>query len=108
MGIVMNHLDEQLRYKAAQKRVNELKTFYIHLLSYLTVNGFLLMLIYQSSASATTFWKAAHFSTPFFWGIGLVIHGFVVFGQGLVFGKNWEERKIRKIMEQDSNKQNNF
>lgn len=99
----MKQFDDTFRYEAAKKKVEAIKAFYIHLVTYLAVNGFLLMLIYQSSASAETFWKAEHFSTAFFWGIGLVIHGFVVFGPGLVFGKNWEERKIREFMEQDKN-----
>jgi hypothetical protein len=103
MGVVMNQLDEKFRYEAAKKKVEAIKAFYIHLVAYLGVNGFLLMLIYQSSASAETFWKAEHFSTAFFWGIGLVIHGFVVFGPDLVLGRNWEERKIREFMEQDKN-----
>lgn len=99
----MKQFDDTFRYEAARKKVEAIKAFYIHLVTYLAVNGFILMLIYQSSASSETFWKAEHFSTAFFWGIGLVIHGFVVFGPGLVFDKNWEERKIREFMEQDKN-----
>jgi hypothetical protein len=35
----------------------------------------------------------------FGWGLGLVIQSFKAFG----YGSNWEERKIREIMENDNN-----
>lgn len=37
----------------------------------------------------------------FGWGIGLLTHGLSVFALPGMFGKNWEERKIREYMDQD-------
>ena len=37
----------------------------------------------------------------FFWGIGLVAHGLSVFVPQFVLGKDWEERKIRELMEKN-------
>ena len=34
------------------------------------------------------------------WGIGIVIHGLTTFPFG-IFGKEWEERKIKEYMEKD-------
>ncbi|AST01282.1 hypothetical protein BT10792_02380 [Bacillus thuringiensis] len=34
------------------------------------------------------------------WGIGIVIHGLTTFPVG-IFGKEWEERKIKEYMEKD-------
>jgi len=31
------------------------------------------------------------------WGMGLIFHGFTVFG----YGKSWEERKIQEILEKE-------
>ena len=38
------------------------------------------------------------------WGIGLAAHAFLVFAAGGTLGKEWEERKIREIMEQERNR----
>jgi hypothetical protein len=35
------------------------------------------------------------------WGIGLIIHALFVFVFGPRFGADWEERKIRELMEKD-------
>ncbi len=35
------------------------------------------------------------------WGIGLAIHGLNVFGTDKILGKDWEEKKIKEIMEKD-------
>jgi hypothetical protein len=44
--------------------------------------------------------------TAFFWGIGLVAHGFSVFVPQWFLGNDWEERKIKEIMEKE--KQNKW
>ncbi len=36
------------------------------------------------------------------WGICVVAHGFAVFGGGSLFGLQWEEKKIREIVEKVS------
>jgi hypothetical protein len=37
------------------------------------------------------------------WGIGLVAHGLRAYGYNPLFGKNWEERKIKEFMDKDRN-----
>jgi hypothetical protein len=41
-----------------------------------------------------------------FWGIGLALHAFSVFGLPMILGDHWEEDKIKQFMEED--KKNNF
>jgi len=36
-----------------------------------------------------------------FWGIGIIWHAIGVFGK---LGKNWEEKKIKELMEKDKRK----
>lgn len=81
------------KYLKAKKRVEDIKGFYGNLISYCLVIPMLVLLNYYTS------WEAHKwFVYPMiFWGIGLFIHGFNVFG----FGKNWEERKIRELMDND-------
>jgi len=95
-----NYLEEE-RYVRAQKRVKQIKGFYWHLFWYLVVNIFLLAIIYKNLGANENFFDYSHFSTPFFWGIGLFFHWLGVFGRNIVFSKDWEDRKIKEYMDKD-------
>ena len=87
-------MDEQARYEAAKQRVEDIKGFYIHIVTYVVVNAVLLIINLVSSPEYCWFiWPLMG------WGIGLVIHAFTVFST--FWGKEWEERKIKEIMEKD-------
>jgi len=46
--------------------------------------------------------EALWFFWPLFgWGIAVFIHGFTVFGAKKMLGKDWEERKIKEMLEKD-------
>ena len=86
-------LDDDPEYRAARKHVRQLRKFYEHLLSYVTVNALLAVLNYLTSPGHWwVIWVILG------WGIGLVSHGLSVFAYGGVFGRDWEERKIRELM----------
>jgi hypothetical protein len=93
-------------YLRAQKKVEEIKGFYIHLLVYLCVNLFIsYKKISENLANGETF-EQAFFDLGTFivwlaWGIGLAFHAFNVFVENGVLGRNWEERKIRRYMEEE-------
>lgn len=94
-------LNEQDRYYKAKKRVEDIKGFYHNLLSYVIVIPFLIFINLYTSPHYHWFWF------PLFgWGVGLTIHGFTVFGYNAIFGRDWEERKIKEFMEEEENKQN--
>lgn len=94
-----NQILKDLRYYAAQNRVKIIKGFYVHLTVYVIVNSILIFQIHSNSGN--DFWRWESFSSILFWGVGIVAHGANVFGSHLFFGKNWEERKIKEIMEKD-------
>lgn len=100
-----NQFQKDARYYAAQKKVKSITGFYIHFTIYVFVNIFLCIQIYMSSKNE--FWRWESFSTALFWGIGILSHGTSVFGSNLLFGKNWEDRKIKEIMEKDKSKNAN-
>ncbi|MGF9854814.1 2TM domain-containing protein [Bacillus paramobilis] len=82
-------------YLRAKKRVENLKAFYIHLTIYILVN--LMLFFINISSDSSKLW----FLYPLGgWGIGIVIHGLTTFPFG-IFGKEWEERKIKEYMEKD-------
>jgi TctA family transporter len=85
-------------YMRARKKVESLKGFYGHLASYIIVNIFILALIGFNLDAGEPFFTFGHFSTPFFWGIGLAFHAMGVFGKDVILGRKWEERKIQEYM----------
>jgi len=86
-----DHFEEDSYIKAKQK-VKKIKRFYGHLISYIFVIPFLAFINYS------TFWGFQWFWFPAFgWGLGLVIHAFMVFG----YINDWEDKKIREIMKKD-------
>lgn len=87
-------MEEKECYERARKRVEEIKGFYIHLLVYVLVNlGLFLVNILSSPHGLWFYWPLLG------WGVGVVAHGISVFGLRGVLGPEWEERKIREIMD---------
>lgn len=104
--------DEKKAYDAAKKRVEKEREFYIHLAVYIVINISILIfkdkVLYfiDTDEKDADFFKWWHFSnlvTPIIWGIGLLFHGLWAFEKIFVFNKDWEERKIKKLMEDDNN-----
>lgn len=90
-------MDDQARYDKAKKQVEEIKGFYSHFFVYVLVNLALFIInLLTSPGSLWFFWPLC------FWGIGLAAHAISVFGAGRFWGPDWEERKIREIMERDT------
>jgi hypothetical protein len=98
-----NHPDP--RYNIAYRRVKRIKGFYNHLAAYVIFNTIIIITNFGQEFGTPDFWKFNTFSIAFFWGIGLAAHGASVFGRDLFFGKEWEERKLRQLMDRDK-KQN--
>ena len=95
-----NNLENQ-KYIRAQKRVKAIKGFYVHLFVYLGVNAFLILARVISGEGVGLLLDWSSYGTMFFWGIGLAFHAFGVFGMDFVLGKNWEDRKIKELMDRD-------
>ena len=88
------YIDDKL-YKKAKERVEKLKGFYGNLLAYCIVIPFLAVLNYQTTSFPWVIFPI------FGWGIGVAAHGMEAFGYNPLWGKKWEERRIRKYMEDD-------
>ena len=84
------------KYKRAKERLEELKGLYIHAIIYVLVNT--AVIIFNLISTPDNYW----FIWPLIgWGTGLTIHAFGVYSKGRIFGSNWEEKKIKQIMEKD-------
>ena len=93
---VINPQQDEKKYRRARKQVKELRGFYSHFISFVIVNAFLLMVnLVTSPSHLWFFWPLLG------WGVGLSFHAYGVFGKNVFFSKDWEERKIKEIMEKD-------
>ena len=92
---------EKDRYERAEKRVKRIKGFYTHAIVYVVINIMLVIVKIQNLDSRESFLQWQNFTTLFFWGIGLLAHGISIFTPNFMLGKDWEERKIKELMEKD-------
>lgn len=90
-----------MRYERARKRVQAVSGFYKHLAAYVLVNLFLLLRAYFKLKPGEEFFEFGNFSLLFFWGFGVAVHALTTFGPAAFMGRDWEERKIRQIMERE-------
>jgi hypothetical protein len=68
--------------------------FYLHLTAPAFVNALFLVVKLVTSTNALRFyWSLIG------WGIGIVAHAASVFGTGRFWGKEWNERKIKVLMD---------
>ncbi len=86
---------EEKRYAKAKERVKAIKDFYGNLIAYCIVIPFLWWINLR-----TTDFLWAFFPT-IGWGFGVAAHGMEAFGYNPLWGKRWQERKIRELMEKD-------
>lgn len=97
INTIMNTPDfENSKYIKAVEKVEKLKEFYQNLVSFCLVIPFLIFINLQFSPGFHWFWF------PIFgWGIGLTFHFLEVNNYNIFMGSNWEERKIKEIMEKE-------
>ena len=93
----MEDFNKENKYIRAKERVEQLKKFYGNLTSYVIVISGLAVLNYWIDG-----WRYMWFLwAAFGWGIGLFFHAIRTFNLNPFFGKDWEERKIKKFMKED-------
>lgn len=93
-----NKYNENLAYKRAKDKVEQLRGFYGNLISYCTVIP-ILILINLNTSNFMWFWF------PMLgWGMGLTFHALETFG----YSKSWEERKINEFMNEKNNNLNKW
>jgi uncharacterized membrane protein YccC len=91
-----NYIEEK-RYQDVRKKVNEMRKFYEHLTIFILLS--IILIVINLVTSPGYLW--------FMWcllggGIGVIIHGLLAFGISPILNSDWEERKIRKLLEKES------
>lgn len=104
---------ENNKYERAQQKVDTIKKFYKHLRVFIIINVLLLL----ARIKIFKFFKDGDFSNVQFdrwldwntygtaavWGVALTLHGLYAFQYKFKFFKNWEERKLKEILEKEEN-----
>jgi len=98
---IMNTGDfENKNYIKAVEKVEKLKEFYQNLASFCLVIPFLIFINLRFSPGFHWFWF------PIFgWGMGLVFHFLEVNNYSFLLGRNWEDKKIKELMEKENHQQ---
>ena len=87
---------ENSKYVRAIERVEKLKEFYQNLASYVIVIPILIYINLTFSPGFHWFWF------PIVgWGIGVLFHWLEANNSNIFLGRNWEEKKIKEMMEED-------
>ena len=92
---------DEIKYQEAVRKVKKIKGFYTHAIVYVVIN--LMIIIVNTQNSTEGLFRLKNFSTAIFWGIGLLAHAMSVFMPGIILGKDWEEKKIKELMEKEKN-----
>jgi LytS/YehU family sensor histidine kinase len=86
---------EDKRYQKAKERVEAIKGFLGNLTAYCIVIPFLMWINYRTTDFPWVIFPALG------WGFGIVAHGMEAYGYNPLWGENWEEKKIKELMEKD-------
>jgi hypothetical protein len=86
--------DQNYKYQKAKEKVNAIKGFYGNALAYCIVIPVLVYINYRTTDFPWAIFPALG------WGFGLLINGLCVYGYNPLFGKNWEEKKIKEFMQE--------
>lgn len=82
---------EKFKYKRAKSRMEEIKTFYVMLGGCFLLMPYLIFINMKVNPEFQWFWF------PLF-GFGISILGYALY---LFAGKDWEEKKINELMEEE-------
>lgn len=82
--------------RRARRRLVAEKGFYVHLVTYVAVISGLFLINVLTSAGRWWFvWPAVG------WGIGIAVHALSTFGLVGLFGRDWEERRLKELTEEE-------
>ncbi|WP_375241928.1 2TM domain-containing protein [Lacinutrix sp.] len=93
----------QQRLERAKARVKKIKSFYTHLLIYIIINVIIVFQNIENLEPGESYFQAHNFITFSFWGIVIIFHALTVYLPNFILGSNWEERKIKAILEKEKN-----
>ncbi len=95
MEIQQEYIQDK-RYEKAKERVEAIKGFYGNLLAYCIVIPCLVFLNYRTTSFPWVIFPIMG------WGFGIAMHAMEAFGTNPLWGKRWEEKKMREYMDDEN------
>ena len=90
-------VEQQEKYQAAKKRVEDLKGFYTHAIIFVLVMSGLALADYYDDKPWWVHWVLLG------WGAGVIVHAVKIYAPNMNSSKSWsqdwEEKKIRELMD---------
>ncbi|NAS11598.1 2TM domain-containing protein [Poritiphilus flavus] len=83
------------KYLRAKERVEAIKGFYCNLTAYCIIIPLLIMLNLWTTSFPWVLFPIVG------WGFGLVMHGIEAYNANPLWGKRWENKKIKELMEKE-------
>lgn len=99
----MEKSNRERSYLRAKKRLDGIKSFYIHIIVYIVFNVFLLLLIHGEVSIKINGMHYSNLYTAIGWGVILLVHGIIVFTPIMSLMEKWEEKKLEEFMEEAGN-----
>ncbi|WP_026705799.1 2TM domain-containing protein [Flavobacterium soli] len=91
---------EEYRYEKAKRKAKEIRGFYYNLVCYCIVIPVLIFINLTFVPHFHWFWFSL-----IGWGTGILVHGVSAFELNPFLGKNWEEKKLQQLIEEEKRKQ---
>jgi 2TM domain len=89
-------------YRIARRRVRALRGWYLHAMVYgSVVGGLWLLFLAQGAIHLTRNGWPRPLPITLGWGLGLLIHGLLVWSRTSPTGRQWETRKIEQFMREE-------
>src|SRR4051812_14470241 len=105
MGTDFNNDREKFEYQMASKKVVKLKSFYIHTFIYIT--GLIVYVLKDYYSFPLNFFpfEYLNYITMIIWTCVYLISAVDMFTSYKIFDKEWEERKLKNILDKREKKQ---
>lgn len=109
MEVIMEqNIESQILEQIVRKRVKKIKQFYSHL--FIFTIGVIIYILKKYFGLSINFWPI-RFINDFFmwcWTFVIVVQGAQLFLSEKILGKNWEEQKIKRILEEEKIEKQNW
>lgn len=91
---------DKIAYDRAKRKVREIKGFYINLACYLLVMPIIIYINLTVMPEFQWFWFSL-----IGWGVGVLSHAMAAFGYYPFLRRDWEERKLKQLMDEMDKKE---
>lgn len=89
--------NDTMAYQKARNKVREIRGFYYNLMCYCIIIPVLVFINLKFTPEFHWFWYSACG-----WGAGVMVHGLSTFGYIPFLSRDWEERKLKELMDKDN------